>query len=400
MSTGADLDRWLAGDATAGARVAAALRDPRAAADALHGLMLHELLRERLRARRRRRRALLLSAAALAACVALAALPLLRASAPTLDAAGGGTVALRDGHPVSGPLRPGDRIGGPAPRLALDDGSELELAPGSAAVVAALDRSAVVLALEAGSVSVRAARQPAGRELRITTPEATVRVVGTRFSVQRWPGGSAVGVDEGRVRVDPADGAPGRLLLPGDAWTLGLPRPLVRLDGDTAFDGAAWRDLGALPATTDGITILVQARAELNGQGARVLGLGDGPWQNNVSLMQWDRSLVLQVKQPQRPGGAVAEEQLEASDAVLPGRWAVYEATVAADGSARIVRDGTVLAAGRLPPPLAVPRAHAWVARSFYDNPLWRGAIRDLRVYPRALSPAEATAALAGFARP
>lgn len=401
MTADADLDRWLAGDAEAGARLAAALRDPPAAAAVLQRLLLQEVLRERLRARRRRRaRVAVLAAAALAACLALAALPLLRPGAPVLAADGPGTLALRDGAPAVGRLRPGDRIAGPSPRLALDDGSALELSAGGALTIAALDRTAVAVALDAGTVSVRAARQPAGRELRVATPEATVRVVGTRFSVERWPGGSAVAVAEGRVAVEPADGGPGRVLAAGAGWTLGLPRPALRLEVETGFDGATWRELGSLPGTPDGITILALARAEATGSGSRVIGLGDGPWKQNITLMQWGESLVLQLKQPADAGGPVAEDQLEARDAVLPGRWAVYEATIAADGAARIARDGAVLAEGRLPAPLDAPRAHAWVGRSFYDNPLWRGAIRDLRVYPRALSPDEAAAALRTFARP
>lgn len=399
MST-ADLDRWLAGDAAAGERLAVALRDPQAASATLQRLLLHEVLRERVRARRRRARIVAFSAAVLAACLALAVLPLLWPVEPVLAADGPGTMAWREGVPVHGDLRPGDRVGGPSPRLALDDGSVLELSAGGALTIAALDRSAVAVALESGLLAVRAARQPVGRELRVDTPEASVRVVGTRFSVERWPGGSGVMVTEGRVAVDPVDGRTGRVLAAGEGMSLGLPRPALRLDGDTVFDGASWRELGPLPGTPDGITILVQANAEAKGSGSRLIGLGDGPWKQNITLMQWGESLVLQLKQPADAGGPVAEDQIEARDAVLPGRWAVYEATIAADGLARIVRDGAVLAEGRLPAPLDAPRAHAWVGRSFYDNPLWRGTIRDLRVYPRALSRAEAAAALRTFARP
>lgn len=398
-----DLERWLAGDAAAGGRLAATLRQPEVAAAVLRRLVLEEALRERLHARRRRRvRLLRWGWAALAAGLLLAALALLPPAVPAIVADGAGTIALRDGLPVFGPLRPGDRVTGAAARLALGDGSVLALSPGGALTVAAQDRSAIAFALDAGALSVHAAHQPAGRELRVSTPEATVRVVGTRFTVERWAGGSRVAVEEGLVAVDPADGGAGRLLAAGADWELGLPRPLLRLLGETVFDGGAgaWRELGPLPGTPDGITIQVLARAEPAAMGARLIGIGEGAWQQNINFMQWDSGLVLQVKQNLRPGEAVSEEQLEARDAVLPGTWAVYEATIAADGMARILRDGALLAEGRLMAPVDVPRAHAWVARSFYDNPLWRGAISDLRVYPRALRPDESRAALRTFVRP
>jgi hypothetical protein len=85
---------------------------------------------------------------------------------------------------------------------------------------------------------------------------------------------------------------------------------------------------------------------------------------------------------------------------VRPGSWAVYEATISAAGDARIMRDGEVVARGRLSAPANLPRMHAWVARSFYEDPYWQGSIRDLRVYPRALTLSESRAAAAGFARP
>lgn len=400
----ADLDAWLAGGEAAGARLATSLRQREAARAVLGRLLLEETLRAELRARRTPR-VLRFAFWSLMAAGLVAALIIGMWSSlspiPAVELVGPGAQATRDGMAVTGPLQVGDRVRGTDARLALSDGTAIALDGASSLNVAALDRSTLAFALEDGAVTVQAAKQPSGRELRISTPDATVRVVGTRFAVVRWAGGSSVAVEEGRVVVDPADGGAQRVLGAGDAWSSGLPRPVLRLAGLTAFDGSeAWRELGALPATPAGITIQVLAKAEASAMGSRLIGLGDGPWQQNINFMQWDTTLVLQVKQNERPGEAITEHQLEAKDAVRPGIWAVYEATIAPDGSARIMRDGEIIAAGRMLVPVDVPRAHAWVARSFYDNPLWRGAIADLRVYPRALGIDESRAALRTFTRP
>lgn len=396
-----DLDAWLAGSDVAGARLAASLRQREAAQAVLGRLLLEETLRSELRARRRPLRfaTWTLLAAGLAAALIVGVWSSLF-PVPTVELVGPGAQATRDGMAVTGRLQVGDRVRGTDARIALSDGTAIALDGASTLSVAALDRSALAFALEDGAVTVQAAKQPSGRELRISTPDATVRVVGTHFSVVRWAGGSSVAVAEGRVVVEPVDGGAQRVLGAGDAWSTGLPRPVLRLSGLTVFDGAAaWRELGPLPATPAGITIQVLAKADASAMGSRLIGLGDGPWQQNINFMQWDSTLVLQVKQNERPGEAVTENQLEAKDAVRPGIWAVYEATIARDGSARIMRDGEVIAAGRMLVPVDVPRAHAWVARSFYDNPLWRGAIADLRVYPRALGIDESRAALRTFSR-
>jgi ferric-dicitrate binding protein FerR (iron transport regulator) len=399
-----DLDAWLAGSEAAGARLAASLRQREAALAVLGRLLMEETLRAELHARRRPRVLRFAAWSMLAAGLAAVLIISLWSSLtpiPSVELVGPGAQATRDGMVISGRLQVGDRVHGTDARLALSDGTAIALDGASTLKVAALDRSVLDFVLEDGAVTVQAAKQPSGRELRISTPDATVRVVGTSFAVVRWSGGSSVAVEEGRVVVDPADGGAERVLGAGDAWSTGLPRPALRLSGLTTFDGTEiWRELGALPGMPAGITIQVLARAEATAMGARLIGLGDGPWQQNINFMQWDTTLVLQVKQSEKPGDAITENQLEAKDAVRPGVWAVYEATIASDGSARIMRDGEIIAAGQMLVPIDVPRSHAWVARSFYDNPLWRGAISDLRVYPRALGLDESRAALRTFSRP
>lgn len=75
------------------------------------------------------------------------------------------------------------------------------------------------LRLVSGTLAADVAKQPAGSTLVISTPQADVVVVGTRFTVACGPDSTRVEVREGRVRVSrPADGA--SVEVPPDQFTV------------------------------------------------------------------------------------------------------------------------------------------------------------------------------------
>jgi hypothetical protein len=125
------------------------------------------------------------------------------------DGRGDPGALLHAGVPAQ-PLRPGmavgdhDRIALPhgasaglrfdqeATTISLGGGGELGLGQG---------RTGVHLELAHGSLTAAVAHQAAGRQLTISTPQATIEVIGTRLAVSSGSERTSVAVDEGRVRV-------------------------------------------------------------------------------------------------------------------------------------------------------------------------------------------------------
>ncbi|MBA3699773.1 MAG: FecR domain-containing protein [Planctomycetes bacterium] len=69
------------------------------------------------------------------------------------------------------------------------------------------DAGGTQLGLDSGTLRAAVAAQAAARQLTVTTPQATIAVIGTRFSVTANDARTSVEVDHGRVRVSAADAA-------------------------------------------------------------------------------------------------------------------------------------------------------------------------------------------------
>ena len=94
--------------------------------------------------------------------------------------------------------------------------------------------SAYLIALWQGQARFTVSPVPAGRRYMVTTPEATVLVVGTVFTVTRNANGQTmVAVDEGQVRV--VTGRHDAILGSGQRWSSGQEAPAPDLS-DLAFD--------------------------------------------------------------------------------------------------------------------------------------------------------------------
>ena len=148
----------------------------------------------------------------------------------------------------------------PAPRLVeaglvLDDsaGASLGQLPSGARLT--LERGAVRcvratadeerLALDRGTVSLEVPHLGAGRTLSVETPDALVRVRGTRFQVARDELGTTVSVTEGEVEVRPeGPGRPVEFVHPGARVVVeplaAYRRGLLAAAGDALAQG--WRD--------------------------------------------------------------------------------------------------------------------------------------------------------------
>lgn len=150
------------------------------------------------------------------------------------------------------PLPPGSAVL-PGMRLAATadagwtqlDGTRIALAAGTRA---RLDPPApgTMIALEAGELSAVVSPQPPGAPLRVTTPDASLEVLGTRFRVAVAPGSTGLSVEEGRVALTGTDdGERIEVAAGGHARTA-----RGRLAAASPRSGASRHD-GPLPRPTD-----------------------------------------------------------------------------------------------------------------------------------------------------
>jgi ferric-dicitrate binding protein FerR (iron transport regulator) len=93
-------------------------------------------------------------------------------------------------------------------RVTYADGTALELGPESTLQLLAPPTGAKELSLRRGTTGAKVAPQPAGKPFVLLTPQAEVRVLGTRFTVSAEAQSSRLEVREGKVRFTRrADGA-------------------------------------------------------------------------------------------------------------------------------------------------------------------------------------------------
>ncbi|MCY1043410.1 FecR domain-containing protein [Corallococcus sp. bb12-1] len=127
--------------------------------------------------------------------------------------------------------------------LRLPDESRVRLSAGSDVVFARAETNAVHLTVQQGRLSVKASH--AQREaFLVESAGLRVTVVGTVFSVERTPGGAAVAVLEGRVRVE-AEGQPPRFVDAGERVELAQTGGVLKPRALSAGDQQAFRDLRA-----------------------------------------------------------------------------------------------------------------------------------------------------------
>lgn len=151
----------------------------------------------------------------------------------------------------------------------LRNGARVHADSGVIAVVAGEQTDG--LRLEGGSVTLEVPRLPEGHLLFVATPDAEVRVHGTRFTVARDAAGTAVKVTEGVVEVRPQGaGRQPVMLRAGDATfvePLGSYRIRARAEALTALDqgqvSVAEGHLGSLLATEPEPPMAAEARALL-----------------------------------------------------------------------------------------------------------------------------------------
>ncbi|MGK3961609.1 FecR domain-containing protein [Sorangium sp. So ce118] len=200
--------------------------------------------------------------AAVLAAVVLSEVVVLRARPPASAAARvtalQGSVEIASGGATRSPpslalvplasedeLRTGDQA---TARASLATGATIEVGPSTrvrfTSTGAGQDRSDDVVALERGLVSVAVPPLAAGMTLSVRTPDTTITVHGTRFSVERLvgpagePAETRVSVVEGRVAV--RHGAVERFVGRGETWSSRGAEPGVAPPaGGAASDGQA-----------------------------------------------------------------------------------------------------------------------------------------------------------------
>ncbi|WP_428263068.1 FecR domain-containing protein [Haliangium sp.] len=154
-------------------------------------------------ARRRRRRAVWLGVPCVVAAAAALALWLGRAPRPSTP--GGGPTPAQ---PALTPAPVAVHASGADSAAVALGAHRAELAPHTRLQVLPAAAEDVALVLTTGQAGFAVEPLAPGHGFRVATGDVLVEVVGTRFTVALEDGCTWVAVDEGRVRVTPADAAP------------------------------------------------------------------------------------------------------------------------------------------------------------------------------------------------
>jgi transmembrane sensor len=179
--------------------------------DAIAGAAAAAARRHRWRARLRRARPFFYTGFAVAAAAALVV----------------AIFAARARTPAVGPGARLDATSG-ARSAVLESGARVRLDSGAVRVVAA-PRGEERLLLEAGALSLEVPKLSLGRAVAVYTPDAEVRVHGTRFQVVRDSKGTLISVAEGLVEVRPSGGGRAPLFVgPGESATVEPPEAYRR----------------------------------------------------------------------------------------------------------------------------------------------------------------------------
>ena len=80
------------------------------------------------------------------------------------------------------------------------DGTRMDLGATSAVRLSGVDQGGARIALESGSLSAEVAKQPKGSHFQVSTKDALLTVLGTKFTATKYPWGTRVEVTEGLVR--------------------------------------------------------------------------------------------------------------------------------------------------------------------------------------------------------
>ncbi len=253
----------------------------------------------------------LVAAAVAAGFVATIWIGRVRSAAPKLLAPGGEIRATADAKSA---------ILGNGVRIRLDAGS-LKLAIS--------DKEAQTLLLPLGRVFVEVPKLPAGSTLSVRTPDAEVRVHGTRFQVTRTGKDTQVQVVEGLVEVRPEGiGRPVQMLRAGESATVGSAeayREGLRLSTLDALDhgefAAAEKQIGEMVGSSADRSQQAEAQAllawSLSARGKRgeaiqryrqvmtLLPAGLGPlWAENACA---ELAILIEQESPQDSASAWAE---------------------------------------------------------------------------------------------
>jgi ferric-dicitrate binding protein FerR (iron transport regulator) len=211
-------------------------------------------------ARARRRRVGLRRALPFAATLAAAAAAILL------------VLLARPSHPRAPLLKPGQTIeaAGTAREVVLGSGARVLLDAGRLSASAA-DPWEESLELDDGAVALHVPKLAGRHSLVVRTPEAEVRVHGTRFRVQREKEQTTVSVGEGLVEIRPqGPGRPARFLGAGESMTvesLERYRHRVRVSALEALgsgqEGLAQQRFDELLATEPGPSDVAEVHANL-----------------------------------------------------------------------------------------------------------------------------------------
>lgn len=135
---------------------------------------------------------------------------------------------------------------------------------------------------------------------------------------------------------------------------------------------------------TQGLTLEAWVHPTSNSFWSRVVELGNGAGSDNILLTRDAGSTSLRFSVWKNG----AEQWVVAPDALVLNTWQHLAATLTANGTATIYRNGQAVATGMVQVPANVNRTANYIAKSNWSaDSLWAGRIDDVAVYSGALTP-------------
>jgi len=302
------------------------------------------------------------------------------------------------------------------------------------------------VALRRGNLWVEAVPQPRGRAMILTTVQAEVRVVGTKFRLEAeeaQDGWTLLDVKEGSVRLTRTSDGKAVTVISGHHSVAAAGVDLARVKGESApllrdgllghwgFDegkGTSVQDLsgkgregivtaGRWVTGRFGHAMLFEGQVKGSGVLCRPAVEGTGPlsvagWvrtrpngKRQTLIRQWgpteQSSYGLEIDPQGRLGFSVRDAagagfSLIAPEPIADGKWHGVVGTRDADGTGRLYVDGTLTAVSPQSRPAVLTPVSLGLAGLVCCY--LAGEVDDVRVYDRALAPEEA-AVLAGKGR-
>ncbi len=175
-------------------------------------------------------------------------------------------------------------------------------------------------------------------------------------------------------------------ILTGSSFSFDTGSVAGKLNGALDFDGSDdYIDLpDGFANFRTGMTVSVWVYPTEVKNWARIIDIGNGPYDNNIMLARRGSSndLYFEVYNRDTSGGKV-----QAAGAIELNKWQLFTAALDMSGNVVIYKNGSPVASGQTAIPVNIIRTNAYIGKSNWeDDANYKGRMDDLRIYNYPLS--------------